>query len=244
VAPYLLLVLVLLEVLQWLPARADAARRLGRLAACGAAAGASFLALLALLDRIAAPYSPQTGKLVPNGPLGQVAHILSYAAHQTSPHGPRGIASYPWDWLVDYKPITYLTINPGRPSAALNQVQPAVHFLGMISPPILLLALPSLLFAASGAARSRLRSRDDVGIIGLAWFLGTFLPFVALSLIESRTSYLYYMVIVMPGIYVGAANLAGRILVGRNGLGRGLVVAWMACVLAAAIVMYPFTPLP
>ena len=83
---------------------------------------------------IAAPYSPQTGKLVPNGAFGHLWHIISYAANQTSPHGPQGIASYPWDWLIDIKPITYLQINPARPTAALNQIEPAVHFLGMISP--------------------------------------------------------------------------------------------------------------
>jgi hypothetical protein len=65
------------------------------------------------------------------------------------------------------------------------------------------------------------------------------LPFVALSLIESRTSYLYYMVIVMPGIYLVVADLVARI-----GARRKVSLFWMACVLAAAVVLYPFTPLP
>jgi dolichyl-phosphate-mannose-protein mannosyltransferase len=243
VAPYLLLALVVLELFRWLRARTEVWRPLGRLAACGAAAGASFLALLAVLERIAPPYSPQTGKLVPDGPFGEVAHILNYAAHQTSPHGPRGIASYPWDWLVDIKPITYLQINPGRPTAALSQVGPAVHFLGMISPPILVLAVPALLFGAIRVRRRGLRGssrfESEAGIVGLAWFLGSYVPFVALSLIESRTSYLYYMVIVMPGIYLAVANLISRI-----GPHRKVAWVWMACVLAAAVVMYPLTPLP
>ena len=83
------------------------------------------------------------------------------------------------------------------------------------------------------------RSADEVGLVGLAWFLGTYLPFVALSLIESRTSYLYYMVIVMPGIYLVVADLVARI-----GPRRKVVWVWMACVFAAAVVLYPFTPLP
>jgi predicted membrane-bound dolichyl-phosphate-mannose-protein mannosyltransferase len=243
VAPYVLLVLVVLELLRWVPARTDGRRRVARLAACGAASAVTFIALLYVLYLIAAPYSPQTGKLVPNGPFGEVAHILDYASHQTSPHGPKGIASYPWDWLVDYKWITYLQINPGRPTVGLNQIEPAVHFLGLISPPILLLALPALLFAAWGVLPPRIgRSRpsaDEVGLVGLAWFLGTFMPFVALSLIESRTTYLYYMVIVMPGIYMAVAALIARI-----GARRKVVWFWMACVLAAAVVLYPFTPLP
>ena len=41
----------------------------------------------------------------------------------------------------------------------------------------------------------------------MAWFAGTWLPFAALSLLFQRTSYLYYMVIVMPGLYLAAARL-------------------------------------
>jgi predicted membrane-bound dolichyl-phosphate-mannose-protein mannosyltransferase len=243
VTPYVLLVLVVLELLRWWPARSEGWRRAGRIASCAAVAAATFLVLLFLLGRIAPDYSPQTGKLVPNGAFGEVSHILTYAEHQTSPHGPQGIASYPWDWLIDVKWITYLQINPSHPADGLDQVLPAVHFIGVISPPILLLALPGLLYAAAGAFPGRFRrvrrSTDEVGLVGLAWFLGTYLPFVALSLLESRTSYLYYMVIVMPGIYLVVADLVARI-----GPRRKVVWLWMACVLAAAVVLYPFTPLP
>jgi len=243
VTPYVLLVLIVLELLRWWPARSEGRRRVGRLTSCAAVAAVTFLVVLSLLGRIAPDYSPQTGKLVPHGAFGEAAHILNYAEHQTSPDGPKGIASYPWDWLVDFKPITYLQINPSRPSAGLEQVEPAVHFIGVINPPILLLALPGLVFAAAGAFPGQFkrmrRSADEVGLVGLAWFLGTYVPFVALSLIESRTSYLYYMVIVMPGIYLVVADLVARI-----GPQRKVVWVWMACVVAAAVVLYPFTPLP
>jgi len=241
VTPYVLFALVVLEVLRWVMRREGARAALVRLVACIVASAGAFIALLTLLYQIVPPYDPQTGKLVSGIPFGEIHRILSYAAHQTSPHGPKGIASYPWDWLVDIKPITYLQINPGRPTAVLNQIEPAVHFVGMISPPILLLAIPAMLFAGVGVFSSdrRFRPLDEVGLVGLAWFLGTYLPFVLLSLVESRTSYLYYMAIVMPGIYMAVADLIGRI-----GAGRILCIAWMVAVLAAVIVMYPFTPLP
>jgi predicted membrane-bound dolichyl-phosphate-mannose-protein mannosyltransferase len=241
VTPYVLFVFALLELLRWIATgrRSSAGAGLVRAALCAGASAVAFLALLALLYRIVPPYDPQTGKLVSGLPFGEVERILSYGAHQTSPHGPRGIASYPWDWLVDIKPITYLRINPARPTVALNLIEPAVHFLGMINPAILLLAIPAMVFAALGVGGRRFRVRDEVGLVGLAWFLGTFLPFVLLSLIESRTSYLYYMVIVMPGIYMAVADLIGRI-----GPVRILCIAWMVAVVGAAVVMYPFTPLP
>jgi hypothetical protein len=165
--------------------------------------------------------------------------MLSYAAHQTSPHGPRGIASYPWQWLGDYKPITYLYINPARPAPGLYHIHPATHFIGVVSPPILLLALPALILAAAGAARRLPRAASDVALVGLAWFIGTFAPFELLSLFWSRTSYLYYMLVVMPGIYLAVVELLARLR--RH---QRLIGAWAAAVVAATVVLYPFTPLP
>jgi dolichyl-phosphate-mannose-protein mannosyltransferase len=249
VAPYLLLALLLLEVLRWQAGAEDgrsvsvlARGAIRRLAACAVAAAAVFVALLALLDRIAPPFDVAKGKLLAAGPFHHIAHMLSYAAHQTSPHGATGIASYPWEWLVDYKPIVYLNVNPSRPAPGLYDVHPAVHFLGMISPPIMLLALPALVAAGLQWVRARRSGSAVDGLVsttGLAWFLGTFIPFVALSALDSRTSYLYYMVIVVPGIYLVVSDF-----VWRNRRHRKLVGLWMLLVLAAVVVMYPFTPLP
>src|SRR3984885_3757448 len=95
VAPYLLFGLAVLELLRWLQTRTDVRKRVVRLAVCTVATAAAFLAALQIMGWIAAPYSPQTGKLVPNGAIGHAEHILTYAANQTSPHGPQGMASYP-----------------------------------------------------------------------------------------------------------------------------------------------------
>jgi hypothetical protein len=72
-------------------------------------------------------------------------------------------------------------------------------------------------------------------------------------LIWSRTSYLYYMLIVMPGIYLAVAQLVAR---SGEALARSsrqtalrrsgwtLIGVWALSVLIAVIVMYPFTPWP
>jgi hypothetical protein len=67
-------------------------------------------------------------------------------------------------------------------------------------------------------------------------------PFLALSLIWQRTSYLYYMVIVMPGLCAAAADLAARLR--RRGRWVWLVRVWAVTVVGALVVMYPLTPLP
>ena len=83
------------------------------------------------------------------------------------------------------------------------------------------------------------RPEGDIAIVGLAWFLGTFVPFVLLSVLYSRTSYLYYMIVVMPGIYLTVTYVLYRARRYRK-----LIVLWAGTVLAAAIVMYPLTPIP
>jgi hypothetical protein len=178
--------------------------------------------------------------------FGHLHHMISYAAGQSSPHGPHGIASYPWAWLGDFKPIIYLNVDYSHPAPGLSGVHPEVHFLGMISPPILLAAVPALLLGALGMAR-RLPTTvrrfapapAPAPLFGVAWFLGTWLPFEVLSAVWSRTSYLYYMVIVMPGLYILAADLLRRVIRGRWAVGASTAV-----VLVALVLLYPLTPLP
>ena len=239
VAGYVVIALVLFELLRWLRERRDPIAALSRLARCVVPAAAVFIGLLAVFDELAPPYDPAAGRLVSGGLFGHIGHMLRYAAQQTSPSGPRGIASYPWGWLVDYKPIVYLNVNPSSPAPGLYHVHPAVHFLGLISPPILLLALPALAVAGRSVLSRRGQPADDLGALSIAWFVGTFLPFVLLSLIWQRTSYLYYMLIVMPGLYAAIAWLLPRLTRWPR-----LLLLWAACVVAAAVIAYPLTPLP
>jgi dolichyl-phosphate-mannose--protein O-mannosyl transferase len=251
VAPYALLVIACLELLRWLRGGGlrDARGSLRRAGLCVAGAVATFLALLAILDRIVPPYDPAQAKFLGGSPFRHLAHMLSYGAKQSSPHGPTGIASYPWGWPVDYKPITYLNINPARPSPGLSHIHPATHFLGAISPLVLLVGTPALLFIVWELVRRWRGGRSAVGpgvdaagevpLLALAWFVGTFVPFVVLSLAFARTSYLYYMVVVMPGIYLAAAYVIWRVR--RH---RRLLALYWVLVVAAAVAMYPFMPLP
>jgi len=228
VAPYVLAVVLLYELVR---CRREGLRIAARaLAKFTVAATAVYFVVLAAFDRIAPPYDPQTGRTITGGPLDHTERILSYAAGQTSPHGPTGIASYPWDWLVDLRPINYLNVTVASGSSRTA----TVHFLGLISPPMLLFAVPALLLALRGAWRG-----TEVDAAAVAWFVGTWVPFVALSLFWQRTSYLYYMVIVMPGIYLALARCFSRPWMPRWALG-----GWLALVVAAAVLAYPFLALP
>jgi predicted membrane-bound dolichyl-phosphate-mannose-protein mannosyltransferase len=238
IAPYVLLVLLVLELLKWLTTREELRARLLRLGMCVVACGVTIIALLSLLQQIAPSYADASHQLITGGAFGEIAHIIDYASHQTSPHGPKGIASYPWWWLGDYKPITYLSIDPAHPAPGLVGFHPPVHFLGMISPPILLAGLLGLIVALAATVRRSCSGLSSLGALALAWFLATFLPFELTSLLLQRTSYLYYMVVVMPGIYLAAVYLVDRLKPPRP-----VIYAGWAAVLIAAILMYPLTPI-
>lgn len=203
-----------------------------------------FVGLLAIMGLIATPYADAEAKLLTGGPFQHIAHMFTYAAQQVSPGGPQGIASYPWQWLVDLKPILYLRINPSLPGQGFHAIHPVTAFWGMPSPPIMVLGMPALVFCLYRFLRRRRpgQSPDDqqLAMLATSWFIGTWVPFAVLSLVDQRTSYIYYMVIVMPGIYVAAtyaAALAWR--TGRTWV-RSLVGVWAFGVLVAVVLMYPF----
>ncbi len=258
VAPYAVLVLALIElgrvITAWRargqPPQWRLKPALKRLLLCTFTGVGVFFGLLGIMGQIATPYADADAKLITGGPFAHMAHMISYAAGLVSPHGPQGIASYPWQWMLDLKPIIYLQINPSLPGNGLYAIHPVSRFLGMMSPPIMVLAIPALLFCAYRIIRpGGADEPSQVPIVGLAWFLGTWLPFALLSVVDERTSYIYYMVIVMPGVYVAVVYMLWRAWLASRGWQRRRTVAtaaiglWWLTVLAAAAVMYPFTPL-
>ncbi len=203
-----------------------------------------FVGLLAIMGLIATPYADAEAKLITSGPFAHIAHMFSYAAQQVSPNGPEGIASYPWQWLVDLKPILYLRINPSLPGQDFHAIHPVAAFWGMPSPAIMALGMPALAFCLYRFLRRRRpgQSAEDqqLAMLAVTWFLGTWVPFALLSVIDQRTSYLYYMVVVMPGIYIAAtyaAALGWRL--GRTWL-RAVIGVWALGVVVAGVLMYPF----
>jgi 4-amino-4-deoxy-L-arabinose transferase-like glycosyltransferase len=266
VAPYMAAVLFLLELARVVTRRRDRSsperwrpgQALRRLVIAVVMGAVVFFALLTVMDQIATPYADADATLITGGPFAHLAHMIAYAAQQTSPNGPQGIASYPWAWLIDLKPITYLRINPSLPGDGLYAIHPVSWFIGMMSPPIMLLGLPALAFATYRVLRLRRRVTGDGGdvrraaapsddvqmaAVGVAWFLGTWVPFAVLSLLDSRTSYLYYMVIVMPGFYVAVTYLVSHAWRLRRRPVRVVIGVWAVAVVVAVVLMYPFTPI-
>ena len=80
----------------------------------------------------------------------------------------------------------------------------------------------------------------QLAILGVAWFIGTWAPYELQSALDSRTSYLYYMVVVMPGIYVAVTYLVSLGWRMQRTWLRSVIALWALCVVVAVVLMYPF----
>jgi 4-amino-4-deoxy-L-arabinose transferase-like glycosyltransferase len=242
VALYLIFSLLALEALRVFRARwqegtaAGSLRRNVRpLLVCAGAGTITFLGLLWLLDVLVPAYDPGTHITYAGSPFTHLAHMYHYALLLKALPNATGISSTPLQWLLDENAISYARVAVNSLSAgSVVASRPLIFFQGEINPFIIFLLVPAL-FAAVVAAW---RSADGVATVGLAWCLGTYLPFVAQCQISNRVSYLYYMVIVMPGVYLVVA----RLFAARR-MPLSATIGWAVALLYGFIDLYPIRKL-
>ncbi|HEY7934703.1 MAG TPA: hypothetical protein VID48_12850, partial [Solirubrobacteraceae bacterium] len=125
--------------------------------------------------------------------------IYEYAQHLTAKPNETGITSTPWQWLLDQRTINYAKVAVNSlVNGKIVASHPTLYFKGAINPFIIFVAVPALFTGVVAAWRDS----DELATIGVCWLLGTFPIFALESLLSGRISYIYYMVIVMPGIYI------------------------------------------
>ncbi|MFL5832136.1 MAG: phospholipid carrier-dependent glycosyltransferase [Solirubrobacteraceae bacterium] len=184
-----------------------------------------------VLDLLVAAYDPGTRITYAGNPFKHIGHMLSYAEKLKSVPNATGISSTPWQWLLNQKPIDYSRVAVNSSSGAKIVASRAVFAArGEINPFVIFLAFPAL-FAAVAAAWYE---RDRVAAIGAAWCVGTFLPFVLQAQILGRTSYLYYMLIVLPGLYLITARMFSP-----TRIPRAATLGWVVALLYSLIDLYP-----
>jgi 4-amino-4-deoxy-L-arabinose transferase-like glycosyltransferase len=240
VAVYLLLVIVLLELVSLARARFRDSSPAGSFAAAagplvlfGFASAISFLGLLWILDLLVPAYDPNSHITYGGNPFAHLLHIFRFAQLLKMKPGEVGISSTPWQWLLDRKVINYakVAVNTSRHGQLLSS-RTTFSFQGEINPFIIFLAVPALFAAASQAWREG----DRLATIGVCWCVGTFAPFVIESQISGRITYLYYMVIVMPGIYLVLCRAFSR-------LSWAAILGWGIMLVYGFIELYPIRTL-
>jgi hypothetical protein len=150
-------------------------------------------------------------------------------------HGhPQGIAAHPTDFWLNRKAITYFKVTRTVTSNKVSKTTVVIWFRGEISRVLLITGWFAILLNLWWA----IRRRDDLSFLVLAWALGTWLPAELFNLIDDRTTYLYYMVVTTPALYLAVARLLGAWRVTR-----WLIVPWVVLFLYDAALLYPFRTL-
>ncbi len=184
-----------------------------------------------LLDLVVPGYDPGTHITYAGSPFTHIGHMLSYAAQLKAVPHATGISSTPWLWLVDQKPISYARVAVNSLAGGKIVASRAVFDArGEINPFIIFVAIPALLAAVTAAWHER----DRIAALGAAWCLGTFVPFVIQDVVFDRISYLYYMLLVMPGVYLVTARLfsPGRVP-------RAATLGWALALIYGFADLYP-----
>jgi Dolichyl-phosphate-mannose-protein mannosyltransferase len=208
--------------------------------------GVTYFTLLTVLDTAVTPYSGEhpvdRGEaaickytLIWRDACNHFAFMNRYAGTLVDHGHPQGIASHPTDFWVNKKAITYFKVTQTvRVTGRAPRNSALIWFRGEISRVLLITAWFAILLNLWWA----IRRRDDLSFLVLAWAIGTWIPTEFFNLVEDRTTYLYYMVVVMPALYIAVARLLGAWR-----LTRLLMVPWVALFLYDAANLYPFRTL-
>ncbi len=145
-----------------------------------------FFAVIAFVE-LMIPLDYAIGRVFNNlaDPLHRIKTMLSLSGTLTFATVDHVSASRPWDWLISWKPMAYW-------------IMP--HYTGAISFTIWALVIPAFGYMVYKAVK-----RSEAGLFGAAWFTGTYLLLIPLSIITDRVSYPYYFYPSVGAVCIGVA---------------------------------------
>jgi 4-amino-4-deoxy-L-arabinose transferase-like glycosyltransferase len=243
-AAYMLLVLLLFELMR-VAGRRVTWTQLARPMLTVVAAGLTFFTLLSALDTVVTPYSG--GHPVDRNEAGVCRYLLlwrdgcnhfafmnRYAATLHGTGGAHGIAAAPTEFWIDRRAIPYYEASKTITAGRRRHVVQLVAYRGEIGRVLLFTSLLALALNLWWA----IRRRDELSFLVLAWTLGTWLPPELFYVIDDRTTYLYYMVVTMPALYLAVA----RLLALRR-IPLLLKWAWAGALIWDLVALYPIRTL-
>ncbi len=204
----------------------DWATILGGLERFGIAFTVTFIGLLTILDRVWVSY---------RNPFEHLVFIYNYTRGLTR-DVPEGIESYPWQWLLNEVKIPYLTVNVDvRAGENIIESYPSVAFQGAMNPLIIYLTIPSIIYAIYKFSVDK----DDFTLFMVAWFCCTYLPFIPMSMIWHRISYIFYFLSTVPSVCGAIAYF----LIDQKPP-KILIIAYLVAVLIGFKILFPFKIIP
>lgn len=148
----------------------------------------------------------------------------------------RGVAadneSRPWRWLINEVQFPYFRLveNIKAPGHAVH-TREVIDFQGAMNP-VFIGAAP---LAVSYVAWRAWHYRDALSLLVVAWIAGTYLVYYPLILFSDRTTYLYYMLPVLPALAIATAQFLRQTRLPN-------VVTWgyLATLFVGYVFYYPF----
>jgi len=164
-------------------------------------------------------------------PVSRINTMLSLSGSLTFANVDHPALSRPWEWLINYEIMSYWY----RP-----------HYLAAISPSVWALIMPTFGYMVYRAVKG-----SGAGLFGAAWFVGTYLVWVPISLITDRASYVYYFYptvgAICLGIGLGLSRLLDFYRERKPGKLRKTVLAlfifYLAAHLVSFVILSPVFPL-
>ncbi len=195
----------------------------------------TFLLVLWILDIFIPAYDTGTNITYAGSPFTHLFHIIHYAALLHAVPNATGISSTPWEWLLDQRGINYARVAVNSISnGTIVASRATIYFQGEINPFIIFLAIPALFAAVA----QWWRDNDSVALFGAAWVIATFGLSVYDATITGRIAYLYYMMIVLPGVYLVVTRLFSR-----KGMPTAATLGWAVGLVYSFLNLYPIRTL-
>ncbi|OGO24462.1 MAG: hypothetical protein A2144_01715 [Chloroflexi bacterium RBG_16_50_9] len=125
-------------------------------------------------------------------PITRIKTMLSLSGTLTFGTVSHPSISRPWEWLIFYRSMPYW-FTP--------------HYTGAISFSIWALIVPVFAYMVFRAVRG-----SEAGLFGAAWFTGTYLVWIPISLITDRATYIYYFYPTIGAICIGLGLGLSRLI--------------------------------
>jgi dolichyl-phosphate-mannose-protein mannosyltransferase len=137
-----------------------------------------------------------------DNPVSHVRHIVTYGLDLSRDNGPVNSESDPWQWLSNEVQIPYLRVDTDvLVNGKVITTQPSTYFRGALNPALAGVALTALFYAGW----RWVRLKDRLACWSVVWASGVFFPYVFLSVVSHRISYLFYALPLVPAYSVAAA---------------------------------------
>ena len=180
----------------------------------------AFLAFLPLLEY------PYWGELL--NPVTRAIEMVKLTGSITfAAYEEGGIATRPWEWIIN-------------PAGFVYWYTP--RFLGMISPTVWVLIIPTVLYVTWRSVKG-----EDAPLFPFTWFIVMYLLWIPASLLTNRASFIFYFYPAMGSITLGMGIIFGKLAQAARDRYRGklrillkvLVPAYLLGHLVAFVIMAP-----